>query len=188
MRKNIYKLYVTASLALLCIGISTSAFAGLFPIEIDITQKTPDCLDVYAGGVVGPGSGVTIVNDCQTPVTITGIHTGSMPFLLLRQRETSIYLSNSSEQYREVIMTAKGAELCRFAGLSPKENPPPAESCGVVGTKPCAPGHFKPPQEVLCRGVVLDPAESAFFVVSPEYFHIEGTNGLVVRGKSYFLR
>ena len=41
MRKNIYKLYVTASLALLCIGISTSAFAGLFPIEIDITQKTP---------------------------------------------------------------------------------------------------------------------------------------------------
>lgn len=132
-------------------------FAGLFPTDIKLKEKTPECADVFAGGITGPGTGITIHNQCDHMLHLTKFTTDQTPFSgYLISADPKLESSYSAIEIDTVKDTA-----CQYA-------PPPA---GVLTA-------------IHCSSIQLKPGESTLLFPGDQ-FDIEGENGLRIKGRSF---
>ncbi len=79
VNSSTFSLRVAAIVSLLAFGYGETLLAvppvpgGLIRIELSGLEISPTCLKAHAGGQTGPGSGITIRNDCPTTFNVMTI-------------------------------------------------------------------------------------------------------------------
>jgi len=158
---------VSLTLPLLMILITGQpARAGLFPSEVETSLVQPPCLEVYAGGVTGPGTGITIQNNCPHPVTINGVD--ERGYLTTSPSEAiDAYIANAAhpQKYMDEHNRDRNFTLKR-AG----------DTC--TGASPYA---------SICQSITLESGDNVLLFV-PRRFRITGTPNLQVEGTSTIIR
>ena len=158
--------------------------AGLFLTEIRVDKNIPACISLHAGGVTGPGSGVTIYNQCEKNIILNGFFFGSVPFARTNSDDVAAYLVDTSGAYRDIVISAGKGESCKYSTLPIAENSKNLGACGTLNSPPCSPEHFIVPRPPFCKTLVLQPKESALIFVS-DYFVFSGEDGVLLEGKSF---
>ena len=165
---------IRSLLVLAMMMASAPAQAGLIMTEVTTNHIEPACVMVEAGGITGPGSGVTIQNKCNYPITINAIKTihiwGLKPL-----PDSDVYLSNNrmTPPDQRFDFSKSGMNDVAMFRLTPKGGACDHHTIGTNNGNTTA----------KCQSITIAPNEDFMFFSGFTKFRVTGTPNLLILGR-----